>query len=314
MYYQDKIDTLKEIFGVDKIELEKDFIIVGNKKLPVLNDVIILRDTFSSKNFESERVRFSFGKEWSRYNKILPEHKKEFEKYFNMIDLNELKGKRVCDLGCGIGRFSYFLKDVAREIICIDFSEAIFVARNNLAKYNKFLFFMADLRKLPFVEDFADFIFSLGVLHHLSENALDELRKLKRFSPKILVYLYYNFDNRPVYFKLIIRIVALIRKMFSKIKIEFFRLYFSKVGAIFIYYPFILLGKILKPFSFASYIPLYDSYFDKSIKRIEQDVYDRFFTPIEQRFSKKEILNLKDTFSEIIISENHPYWHFLCKK
>jgi hypothetical protein len=51
-----------------------------------------------------------------------------------------------------------------------------------------------------------------------------------------------------------------------------------------------------------------------SLTRIRQDVYDRFFTSIEQRVSKQEILELSDTFSEIVISDEVPYWHFLCKK
>jgi hypothetical protein len=61
-------------------------------------------------------------------------------------------------------------------------------------------------------------------------------------------------------------------------------------------------------------IPLYEGYRGNSLKRIEQDVYDRFFTQIEQRVTRKEIMSLKDTFSEIVISEGLPYWHFTCKK
>ena len=60
-------------------------------------------------------------------------------------------------------------------------------------------------------------------------------------------------------------------------------------------------------------IPLYDSYSGKGIKRIEQDVYDRFFTSIEQRFERKDIMELNDTFDNVTVSDNVPYWHFLCR-
>ena len=68
------------------------------------------------------------------------------------------------------------------------------------------------------------------------------------------------------------------------------------------------------PIGFSKYVPLYESYNGKGMERIRQDVYDRFFTSIEQRFSKKQIMELRDTFSDVIISEQLPYWHFICEK
>ena len=64
----------------------------------------------------------------------------------------------------------------------------------------------------------------------------------------------------------------------------------------------------------ATKVPFYSIYGHMNLGRIRQDVYDRFFTRIEQRVSKKEILKLSDTFSEIIVSDGLPYWHFLCRK
>ena len=78
------------------------------------------------------------------------------------------------------------------------------------------------------------------------------------------------------------------------------------------YLPLIILGKLMKPFNLSQFIPLYEGYQGKSMGRIRQDVFDRFFTNIEQRFSKKQIEQLKDTFDDIVVSENLPYWHFLC--
>ena len=82
-----------------------------------------------------------------------------------------------------------------------------------------------------------------------------------------------------------------------------------------LYIPTIIVGKILSMLGInASKVPFYSVYGHMNLGRIRQDVYDRFFTRIEQRISKKEILKLSDTFSEIIVSENLPYWHFLCRK
>ena len=77
--------------------------------------------------------------------------------------------------------------------------------------------------------------------------------------------------------------------------------------------PFIYLGKILKPFGLSNYAPLYEIYNGKSIQRIKQDVYDRFFTRIEQRVTKKQIMTLNDSFQKITVSDHLPYWHFKCE-
>lgn len=205
MYYKEKLNVLKDIFGRKEIFLEKDRLVVNDCSYPIIDDVIILLDPskypvairkrleaaktkskFGPPDF-AEDVQYTFGEEWKRFPKILPEHEQEFLQYFDLIDLSELKNSRVCDLGCGIGRWSYFLCDKCRELILLDFSEAIFIARKNLAHADNALFFMGDLKRLPFRSDFADFIFSLGVLHHLPIPALDEIRALKKYAPKLLI-------------------------------------------------------------------------------------------------------------------------------
>jgi SAM-dependent methyltransferase len=260
----------------------------------------------------SANIQDSFGQEWKDYGKILAEHEKEFYQYFDIIDLNRLKELRVCDLGCGNGRWSYFLKDLCKEIILVDFSDAIFTTRKNLRDADNCLFFMGDLKALPFKNDFVDFLFCLGVLHHLPTSCLNEVRNLKNFASELLVFLYYAFDNRPVYFRGILKVVTVLRLQLSKIQSPILRRVFTTVGTYSLYLPMIYLGHILKPLHLSSYIPLYDFYHDKSVQRIQQDVYDRFFMSIEQRVSRTEILKLRDTFSEVIIADKLPYWHFLC--
>ena len=106
---------------------------------------------------------------------------------------------------------------------------------------------------------------------------------------------------------------ALVRKFASKIRSDFFRRMISVITVLAVYTPFICVGKILKPLGLSHHIPLFEIYNEKSIRRIEQDAYDRIFTSIEQRGTKKQIMELNDSFSKIIISEHLPYWHFRCE-
>jgi hypothetical protein len=197
--------------------------------------------------------------------------------------------------------------------LLVDFSDAIFTARRTLAGAGNCLFFMCDLKELPFRDGFADFLFSLGVLHHLPAPCLDEVRNLKRAAGSLLIYLYYDLDNRPSYFKFLLRPVTFARMKLSKVRSRSFREAFSLLAALLVYMPLVITGQLLDLVKLGRFIPLYEGYKGKSIGRIRQDAYDRFFTRIEQRVSRKEIEALKDTFSSVEISENPPYWHFLCK-
>jgi SAM-dependent methyltransferase len=331
MYYADKLETLKDIFGCEQVRLEQGRLVVAGRAYPVVNDVIILLDpsqypaalqqqlalaesnpAMRPADF-AEDIQFTFGQEWQKFPKVLPEHEQEFLQYFDLVDLSGLRNARVCDLGCGIGRWSYFLSDKCRELVLIDFSEAIFVAQRNLARATNALFFMGDLCRLPFRNRFADFLFCLGVLHHLPTPALDEVRALGRYAPQLLIYLYYALDNRPFYFRVLLALVTKLRLMAATIRYPAFRTMVTWFGALGIYLPLVLFGTALRPVGLSHHVPLYESYHGKSLKRIRQDVYDRFFTRIEQRVSKKQIMTLEDTFSKIIISNKLPYWHFVCK-
>ncbi|MGH7251818.1 MAG: class I SAM-dependent methyltransferase [Nitrospiraceae bacterium] len=330
MYYEDKIQTLKSMFGVTDIALQSDSLTVGEKRFPILHDVIIMSDPTEYTGFVktalrartegrpddrtgfAEDIQFTFGEEWNEYSEILPEHEQEFSQYFDLVDLSSFRHARICDLGCGNGRWSSFLKDVCQEIILVDFSDAIFVARKNLAASRNALFFMGDLQALPFKEDFCDFVLCLGVLHHLPLPSLDAVRRLRDFAPRLLIFLYYALDNRPVYFRVLLRTVTLIRRILSRVRHPRLRKFVARAGALVLYQPLIGVGKFLRPFDLSRYVPLYEFYHTKSLRRIEQDVYDRFFTRIEQRVSRNQIRELRDTFAQVIVSDNIPYWHFLC--
>jgi hypothetical protein len=82
-----------------------------------------------------------------------------------------------------------------------------------------------------------------------------------------------------------------------------------------VYLPLIGLGSVLARLGRPAAVPLYETYRGKSLRRIEQDVYDRFFTRIEQRHSRAEIeARLGPLFETVTISPCLPYWHFLCER
>ena len=58
-----------------------------------------------------------------------------------------------------MGVVTTFLKDQCEDLILVDFTAAVFVARHNLKDAENILYFMGDLKKLPFQKDFVDYYF-----------------------------------------------------------------------------------------------------------------------------------------------------------
>lgn len=331
-YYADKLESLRDIMGAETVTLGDDKVVVDGREYPVVDDVIVLLDPASypadlkrrlggatakqDPTDIDEDVQYSFGAEWQRFSEIKPEYETVFNEYFDIVDLGKLKGTRICDLGCGTGRWTYFLnrKAAPREMVMVDFSEAIFVARKNMQESHNILFFMGDIENLPFRQDFADFLFSLGVLHHIRTDCLDTVRSLKGYAPTILAYLYYALDNRPAYFRLILAVVTAVRRVVSRIHSPAFRELFTWLVAATVYAPLCYLGKMVKPFGLLRFIPLATEHHYLNFRWWRLLVYDRFFTSVEQRVSRQQIMALGDTFSEVTISPNSGYWHFLCKR
>jgi SAM-dependent methyltransferase len=311
MYYADKLQALQEIFGIRDIEVRSDRVRVGDVEYPIAEDVIDLMAGRRRHGEFAEDIQYTFGDEWRQHGQILPEHAAEFAQYFDIVDLGSLKDARVCDLGCGSGRWSFFLKDRCRELVLVDFSDAIYVARHNLRGADHCLFFKGDVLSLPFAGDCADFVVCLGVLHHLPVPCLDAVRGLRRLAPRLLIFLYYALDNRPWFFRALLGPVNVARRRLSRVRSPWLRKAFALSGAVAIYRPLIVLGTLLRPIGLGTAVPLYEVYRGKSVRRIQQDVYDRFFTRIEQRVSRAQIEDLRKDFAGVRVSDSLPYWHFL---
>ncbi len=310
-YYDGHLATLQDLFGTRDVEVSEGELRVGEQRFSIRDDVILLAGVSDPR---AAGVRFTFGEQWQRFDRMLPEHEREFRRYFDLFEPSELAGIRACDVGCGIGRWSFFLAPRCREVVLVDFSEAIFVARRNLRESDNCLFFQADLRALPFRNDFADLLFSLGVLHHLPTGALEAVRRLARFAPKLLVYLYYALDNRPWHFRAIFAGADRLRRVLSRVRSRRARAVASWILTAGVYLPFVAFGRIVAPLGLGRFVPLYEYYAGMSAGRIRQDAYDRFFTPIEQRFTRAQIRGLEDTFAQVSVSESPPYWHFRCDR
>ena len=122
----------------------------------------------------------SFGFEWHNFPEMYHEWEHNFREYMAPRGLEFFRGKRVLDAGCGSGRHAYYAAQYGAEVWAVDLGPAVEIARRNTAKCGTVHVVQAALHHLPFALESFDFIYSIGVLHHLPDPEV-ALRNLLRF-------------------------------------------------------------------------------------------------------------------------------------
>jgi hypothetical protein len=121
--------------------------------------------------------------------------------------------------------------------------------------------------------------------------------------------LYYRFDNKPLWFKIIWKLSDYFRKLISKLPFKIKKIVTFFIALI-IYFPLAKISKLFNYFGFnVNNFPLSD-YKNKTFYFMATDSLDRFGTKLEKRFTKNEIRNmlLNAGFVDILFSNNTPYW------
>jgi SAM-dependent methyltransferase len=269
----------------------------------------------TARNYDEATVR-SFGRQWSRFDQSkVPDEilRRMFADYFAIFPWERLPPMaRGADLGCGSGRWARLAAARVAELHCVDASEdALAAARRNLRGLTNVAFHRARIDALPFADGSLDFAYSLGVLHHLPDTgaALRACtRKLKAGAP-FLVYLYYAFDNRPWWYRLLWRFSDGARRIVSRIP-PAAQSVLCDLAAAAVYWPFARLARLLESAGVrVSSLPL-SLYRDRDFHSMRTDARDRFGTPLERRFRAEEIRRMMEEagLSRIRFSDLPPFW------
>ena len=264
---------------------------------------------------EDKNTVDGFGDEWSRFDQSdLPQAEQQllFDEYFSVFPWKNIsKESTGFDLGCGTGRWAKSVAPKVKKLICIDPSSALDIAKKNLSNFDNCVFDSATVDEMPMQDNSMDFGYSLGVLHHVPDTALGIkqcVKKLKIGAP-LLLYLYYRFDNRPWWFRLIWFVTDLLRRIVSKMPYKL-RYFSSQIISIIVYLPLARFALFLEKLNFnVSNFPL-SSYKNLSFYTMRTDALDRFGTRLEQRFTRKEIKNMMQNagLENIEFSNSKPFW------
>lgn len=237
---------------------------------------------------EARRTQASFGYEWTHFNDPEPSGATNFGDYFDGFDLTSLADATVLDAGCGMGRHARQTAAHAREVVAVDFSAAIEQAARNTSARSNVTCIQADLTQLPLREGTFDFVYSLGVLHHIgdTEGTLRGLASLVRPGGRMRIYLYWKRTG----------FVGALVGLVSAARLVTTRLPFPILRALCWLLSVVLFPLVIVPYRLLDRLgvrgierwPLY-VYARYPFTVLYNDQFDRFSAPIEKRYSPDEV-------------------------
>jgi SAM-dependent methyltransferase len=122
-----------------------------------------------------------FAHAWKEFARWDDRYKRQFFDWVEPVDEKYVFEKVVLEAGCGKGRHVKIMSECgASEVFAIDIGEAVDIAYQAVGKMRGVHIIQADIKNLPFKPKSFDFVFSVGVLHHM-ENPAAGFSQLTRF-------------------------------------------------------------------------------------------------------------------------------------
>ncbi len=152
----------------------------------------------SRRDFKGSPDRFGY--EWDNYDQILPEYEEQFRGWTAHFSPDDWRGRRFLDVGCGMGRNSYWpMKYGARAGVAIDVDDrSLASARRNLSPFPTMQVLKLSAYDIAYESDF-DIAFSIGVIHHLEfpDQALARMVRAVKPGGRVLIWVY-GFENNRI--------------------------------------------------------------------------------------------------------------------
>jgi SAM-dependent methyltransferase len=174
---REHITDLVCVKGHDKLELkpgaieENGAIKTGELLCPAEGDTIPIRN-FVPRFVPNSGYADTFGKQWNQFQRT------QIDKFNGTTlsrdrfysgtgwSVDDLKGARILEAGCGAGRFTQIMLDAGAQVFSVDLSSAVDACLKNNGPHENLCVVQADLHQIPFHRHCFDKVFCCGVLQH----------------------------------------------------------------------------------------------------------------------------------------------------
>ena len=258
---------------------------------PELRDALAGEIAITGSDAKQVETALSFGYEWNRFPEMYDEWERQFLDYMQPHGPEFFRGKKVLDAGCGNGRFAYYAGKYGAEVWAIDLGSAVEVARRNTESVNAQVV-QADLHNPPFALESFDFIYSIGVLHHLPDPEV-AFRNLLRFlkpGGEVQIYLYWKPEKRPIK-ALLLSGVAGARQVTTRLPHQavYVLAYPAALLAFLCFvWPYRILKRVPSLQRVAEGLPM-KQYASFPFRVCVNDQLDRLSAPIENRYTRADV-------------------------
>jgi SAM-dependent methyltransferase len=134
----------------------------------------------------------SFAHQWNRYEVAQLEEDQATFQAKTGVSLDELKGLRILDAGCGGGRYCRVAGKAGATVVGADHTTAVDKAAILCNDLPNVSFVQADLNALPLEQASFDFVFSIGVMHHDADTraVFENVAQMVKPGGRMAVWLY----------------------------------------------------------------------------------------------------------------------------
>ncbi len=193
----DKCYSCEAAFAVESgIQRFEGATISGTKKAEVFNFWNTAPNESLSVAVPKDTRAFFFQTEDKRYNALHKDLGKPFFK--EVIDFESYKGKKILEVGCGIGIDSIQFARAGNDLTLLDLTiESVSIARSRLESEGFSANYVSgDSENLPFADNQFDVVYSYGVIHHSPDTtrSVSEIFRVLKPGGQAVVMLYNYFS------------------------------------------------------------------------------------------------------------------------
>lgn len=254
-----------------------------------------------------------FGFEWMEFHEYRPEYLQEFLSWIYPLSLSDFRDNIVMDAGCGMGRHLCIVAHYADEVVGVDISQSIDVAKEICGERDNVHLIQADLCTLPLTRNVFDLIYSIGVIHHIPipSKAIKEIVRVLKNGGLFHMWVY-GSENNALMTKIIEPYLKKITTRLAPRGLLWLSLFLASFLDIVARLSRIGLFEALLPNS--EYLKSIAAF---TLRHKQNIVFDLLYAPLARYFTKDEVYGLIENAGLEIVSvswRNKNSWRVLSRK